>query len=226
MDMHDGREGNDTRRESTEVSRGDTPASESGPAAAGRRAWYWFAEHAHGAHAKFWLFLISFAESNFFLIPPDPLLAGILLAGSTRWAYYATLTSVASILGAVVGYVVAAFFFDVAGAPVIAFYGLEQEFQVVQSYFDQNTFGVMLFAAFTPIPFKVFVLTAGFLRVDFLLFLLASALGRSARYFLIAFMVHRFGERAISIAKRYSRSVTIAAFVIFAIYIVYTILFG
>ncbi|MCW9054822.1 MAG: VTT domain-containing protein [Candidatus Pacebacteria bacterium] len=180
----------------------------------------WFKQRAHGAYAKAWLFFLSFTESSFLFIPPDILLIAILLAGSRQWMYYGLLTSVASILGAVFGYVVALFFYDTLGIHIVDFYHLKEEVVLAQTLFNNNAFWVIFTAAFTPIPYKVFVLAAGFLKVNFFVFLVASIIGRSLRYIIIAYVVHLLGERAVKLLSRYSIALTIAVVVIVTVFIV------
>ena len=126
------------------------------------KSWEWFSGRAEGAHTKAWLLALSFTESFIFIIPPDPLLSAIILAGSSRWKYYAFITTIASVLGAVLGYLIGVFFFETVGTFIIHTYSLESNFTLVQENFDKNTFGVILFAAVTPIPFKVLSLWRDF----------------------------------------------------------------
>ena len=189
------------------------------------KSWEWFKERAEGTHTKAWLLILSFTESFIFIIPPDPLLAAIILAGSPRWVYYVAITTLASVLGAVFGYVIGVFFFDTVGVFLTHTYGLEEEIAVVREYFDGNTFGVMLFAAFTPIPFKVFVLIAGFLKVNFLMFLLASIIGRAGRYVIVAYTTHKLGDRALGVAREYANVITIVSVVLFILYFLHIVLF-
>lgn len=180
----------------------------------------WFRERAHGAYAKAWLFFLSFTESSFLFIPPDILLVAILLAGSRQWLYYGALTAVASILGAVFGYAISLFFFDTIGVRIVDFYHLADQVAYARSLFNENAFWVIFTAAFTPIPYKVFVLAAGFLKVNFIMFLLASIVGRSLRYLIIAYAVHVLGKRATILLSRYSVLLTVAAIIIIAAFIV------
>jgi len=188
------------------------------------RGWEWFKGRAEGGHTKAWLVALSFTESFIFIIPPDPLLAAIILAGSKRWHYYAAITTIASIAGAAVGYMIGVFFFETFGVFLLNTYGLTDDFTVVQGYFNENTFGVILFSAITPIPFKVFVLMAGFLKVNVIAFIAASIIGRGVRYVAIAYLVHRFGEKALTAAKRHSTLVTILSFSLFVLYVLYIVL--
>lgn len=139
--------------------------------------------------------LLSFSESSFFLIPPDVLLIAMLSARVGKWIRLATITSLASVLGAAFGYLIGAYVFVPVAQPIIAFYSLTEEFAYVGSLYTQGTFWVVLAAAFTPIPFKVFVLSGGFFLVPFPQFILASILGRSGRFFLVGWLSNKFGPR-------------------------------
>lgn len=189
-----------------------------------RDSWQWFKERAHGTHAKTWLAALSFSESSFFVIPPDILLVAILLAGSSRWIYYASFTTIVSVVGAVFGYVVGALFYDTLGIRIVELYSLEEEFHYVGNLFDNNAPWVIFLAAFTPIPYKVFVLSAGFFKIHFFLFILVSIVGRGTRYFLIAYLVHAFGEHVTRMFVRYSNIAT--AVVVIIVLILLFIYFG
>jgi len=179
----------------------------------------WFRERAHGAYAKAWLFFLSFTESSFLFIPPDILLVAILLVSARQWFYYATLTTVASVLGAVFGYAVAVFFFDTIGIKIIHFYNLEGHIDFARSLFNDNAFWVIFTAAFTPIPYKVFVLAAGFLKVNFFAFLVASIIGRGARFFTVSYTVHLFGKQAVVLISRYSVALTLGVIILIAVFV-------
>ncbi len=172
------------------------------------RVWAWFSERAHGAHARAWLFAVSFSESSFFLVPPDVLLVAILLAGAERWVFYASLTTVASVLGGAFGYVLGAAFFDTVGSRIISLYDLAGAMARVSDLYHANAFWAVFTAAFTPIPYKVFVLAAGFFKVDFLAFMAASLLGRGLRFFAVAFIVRRYGEGILALVMRYFNALT------------------
>lgn len=185
----------------------------------------WFKLRAHGAYAKAWLFFLSFTESSFLFIPPDILLIAMLLVRSREWLYYAIFTTVASVLGAIFGYAVAVFFFDTIGVRIVEFYHLAEEMETVRSLFAQNGFWVIFTAAFTPIPFKVFVLAAGFLKINFLVFIIASILGRLLRYGIIAYAVHILGDRATTFLSRYSVAVTVAVVVLIGVFAIKQVFF-
>ena len=179
----------------------------------------WFKERAQGAYAKAWLFFLSFSESSFLFIPPDVLLIAILLAHSRKWFHYALLTTVASVLGAVFGYAVAVFFFDTIGINIIEFYNLSENINSARVLFNNNAFLVIFTGAFTPIPYKVFVLMAGFLKINFFVFLMASIVGRGLRYVVIAYAVHIFGKRSVVFISRYSVALTVGVVILFTVFI-------
>lgn len=156
---------------------------------------------------------MSFSESSFFLIPPDVLLIAILSAQAGRWVYYAFLTTVSSVAGAVFGYVLGYHVFDLV-QPLIDLYGLTAEFAHVGVLYEESTFLSVFTAAFTPIPFKVFVLAGGFFKVPFIPFLLASILGRGMRFFLVAWLSHRYGPRAAEFTLRYMDRILIGLVVL------------
>ncbi len=168
----------------------------------------WFRERAHGTHARMWLVILAFSESSFFLIPPDILLVAILMAGARRWVYYATITTIAAVCGSIFGYVVGLLFFNTVGINIVEWYGLTDQMIEVGRIYDNNTFWVIFMAAFTPIPYKVFVLLAGFFKVNFFYFILASILGRGLRYFTVAYITKLFGEEMVRILFRYFNIIT------------------
>ncbi len=185
------------------------------------RSWAWFQAHGTGAHAERWLVALSFSESSFFLIPPDALLIPMLAAGAKRWARLALITTVASVLGALFGYVVGALAFESVGVAVVGFYGLEDAFEHVGTLYDTHTFLSVFTAAFTPIPFKVFVLAGGFFKVSLIPFIAASILGRGMRFYLVAYLAARFGPRAAEAFLQYFKWVTVAVVALLALVFVY-----
>lgn len=179
--------------------------------------WDWFSARAHTTHAYAWLFLLSFSESSFFIVPPEILMMPMLAADGRRWVRVALFTTGASLLGAIFGYFIAFFFFDTIGERIIELYHLEDEFAHVAQLFEENVFWVMLTAAFTPIPFKVFVLAAGFFKVNFFWFFVASTIGRTLRYLIIAYLAKRFGPHLTELVLKYANIVTVVVVAIIAV---------
>ena len=140
------------------------------------------------------LAVITFAESVFFPIPPDVLLAPMVLAKREKAWYYASLTTIASVVGGIVGYWLGYFMFDPWIAPVIERLGYTDKFITIKSWFEEWGVWVVFIAGFTPIPYKLFTVSAGLLQAAFLPFVIASAIGRGMRFFLVAGLIYWGGE--------------------------------
>lgn len=180
----------------------------------------WALRHAKGSHSKFWLSILSFSESSFFPVPPDILLIAILLANKAkRWLSYVGLTTIFSVLGGIFGYAIGFLFFDVFGDSLISFYGLTDEFTRLGGVFEETVFWTIFTAAFTPIPYKIFTITAGFFNVNFLIFLLASLLGRGIRFFIIGFILKRYGEKIADVLYKYFNIVSLGILVLAIIFV-------
>lgn len=181
----------------------------------------WFMEHASGTYGKVWLGLFSVTESIFLPVPTDSFMALILLIkdNAKRWIYYATLTTVTSVIGAVIGYILAFLLFDLFGPQLISFYGLEDQFSKVQGFLERSVFLFTFIGAVSPIPYKIFVLTAGFMKVNFWVFLLASIIGRGVRLYFIAWLIHKFGKQGVSLVKRYTVHITVISLAVLLVYI-------
>ena len=170
----------------------------------------WVTRHAEGPQAAVVLSSISFAESLFFPIPPDVFLIAIISVRKVqRWFFYATLTTVFSILGGIVGYIVGASFFDAFGKSIISFYGLEADFEKIRILFQDQTFFAMLVAALTPIPFKLFTLAGGLFKVNFFVFLIASIIGRATRFYVVAYLTKLYGPSLVKIFFKYFNTISL-----------------
>lgn len=163
-----------------------------------RKALFWSAH----PHAPRYLGALSFAESSFFPIPPDVMLAPMVIARRERAWGYAALTTAASVLGGLLGYAIGAFLFQQLAHPVIAFYQAEAQFAHVQSWFAQYGFWVVFLAGFTPIPYKLFTIGAGVVSMALLPFVLASLVGRGARFFLVAGLVVWGGPKVLPFLEK------------------------
>lgn len=153
--------------------------------------------------APYYLSLLSFVES--FILPfppPDVMLAPMSLAQPRRALRFAALTLVFSVLGGLVGYLIGAFLFDLA-EPLIVEWGYQSRFQTVMNWFDQWGFWAVLVAGFSPVPYKIFTIAAGVLNLALLPFVLASIIGRGARFYLVAWCLSRYGPAIESRLIRY-----------------------
>lgn len=156
----------------------------------------WFVNHADSPKSAIALGLISFFEAIFFPIPPDFILIAILASNKAkRWAYYALITSVTSVAGGMVSYFIGYLFFDTLGQKIIDLYNFGPWFESTKALFQENAFWAVLVAAVTPIPDKLFNLLAGLFQINPLIFLVAYIIARSARFFLVAFIMKIFGAR-------------------------------
>ncbi|MEA2112963.1 MAG: VTT domain-containing protein [Patescibacteria group bacterium] len=155
----------------------------------------WIENRAHGKVAKIWLIIFSFTEASFFVIPPDIFLLAILINNGVKWVHYSLITTVSSVAGGLLGYTLGFFFFDLVGEFIIDTYNLQNQMTVVSRMFSQNAFWTIFISAFTPIPFKVFTLSAGFFKIDLVVFLIASLLGRGMRFFAVGYIVKVFGKQ-------------------------------
>jgi membrane protein YqaA with SNARE-associated domain len=154
-------------------------------------------------HAPYYLAGLSFAESSFFPIPPDVMLAPMSMANPRQSWWLAGLTTVASVLGGLLGYAIGVFFFDLV-QPLVAEGGRYQAvFQQSKDWFDQWGAWAVFIAGFSPIPYKVFTITAGVLSMALAPFVLASAIGRGSRFFLVAALMAWGGERMEGALRRY-----------------------
>lgn len=151
-------------------------------------------ELAKHRNAEYYLGGLSFAESSFFPIPPDVMLMPMSLARPNRWFRYALLTTIASVLGGVAGYLIGMWAFEWLES-ILTTGGYEDRFEQAKHLF--STWGVwtVLVAGFSPIPYKLFTITAGLLSMAFIPFLIASAIGRGARFFLVAGLVAKAGPK-------------------------------
>lgn len=137
-------------------------------------------------HAPIYLSLNSFVESIFWPIPVDVMLAPMTLAKPQRAWYYAGLATFFSVLGAAFGYLLGYALWDPIVAPFITSMGYEGKIELAQAWFAEWGIWVIFIASFTPIPYKVFTVTAGMLSMAFLPFILVSLVGRGLRFFLVA----------------------------------------
>lgn len=141
------------------------------------------------------LAVLTFAESVFFPIPPDVLLAPMVLAKPHRAWQYATLTTVASVIGGVAGYALGYYMFEPWIQPLITSWGKQEVFDQAIAWFTEWGVWVVFIAGFSPIPYKIFTVSAGFLQMMFLPFLIASTVGRGMRFFLVSGLIKWGGEK-------------------------------
>lgn len=154
-------------------------------------------------HAPAYLAALSFAESSFFPVPPDVMLAPMALARRERAWFYAALTTVASVLGGVAGYGIGLLAFDLV-EPLLHQGGYWETYVQAREWFAAWGFWAVLLAGFSPIPYKVFTIAAGVVVLSFPAFVLASLIGRGARFFMVAGFIIWGGERIERVLRTYA----------------------
>ena len=145
--------------------------------------------------AERYMAVVSFAESSFFPIPVDVMLAPMALATRSKAWRYSFIATVASVLGALFGYFFGAVLFDSFGQVVIDKMHWQDKFDLVKQGFDDWDVLIILIASFTPFPYKIVTITAGIVSLSLVPFVLLSILGRGARFFLVAGLVKKFGAQ-------------------------------
>jgi membrane protein YqaA with SNARE-associated domain len=156
----------------------------------------WTLKWAEHKFAPRILAALSFAESVFFPIPPDVLLAPMVMAQREKAWHFAAITTIASVLGGIVGYGLGYLMFEPWIQPIITEFGYQARFDKAMLWFSEWGVWVVFIAGFSPIPYKLFTVSAGFLSMAFLPFLIASAVGRGMRFFMVAGII-RWGGAAM-----------------------------
>lgn len=158
-----------------------------------------WAEHRH---APYYLAGVSFAESSMFPVPPDVMLVSMALAKPDRSWSYALVATVSSVFGGMLGYVIGALFMQII-LPKLQLLGYGPAYEMVQHWFAQWGFWVVFVAGFSPVPYKLFTLGAGAMHLSFIPFVIASIIGRGARFYLVAAAMYVGGEKIQRVLHRY-----------------------
>jgi len=170
-----------------------------------RRLYDWTMSLAATRHAEKALFGVSFVESSIFPIPPDALLIPMVLARRESWIRLALICTVGSVLGAFLGYAIGMFLFETIGQPILAFYGKADSFQELSAWYNSSSWGgwAIFGAAITPFPYKVVTIFSGTTGFNLLAFTVISVIGRGFRFFLVSFLLYKFGEPIRIFIERY-----------------------
>lgn len=175
-----------------------------------RRVYDWVLHWAETPYGTWALFALAFCESSFFPIPPDVLLITLSVVLPKKSLRYALVCSVGSILGGCFGYLIGWQFMATVGDAIIRFYGLTDKYEYIQQLYSLYDAWVVGIAGFTPIPYKVFTITAGAFRINFVVFLLVSAVSRSGRFFIVGGLIYLFGPKIQTFIERYFNTLAIA----------------
>ncbi len=173
------------------------------PWAIHRRMYNWVLSLSHRKHATSALFGLSFAESSFFPIPPDVLQIALTLERREKAFWYATVSTIASVLGGMFGYLIGFAFWHALSGFFLTYVFQEEIFLKVEGLYNQYDFWCVFIAAFTPVPYKVFTIAAGVFSVSFPMFVIASIIGRGMRFFIVAGLLYKFGPPIKTFIEKY-----------------------
>jgi membrane protein YqaA with SNARE-associated domain len=152
--------------------------------------------------APWWLAVVAFAESSFFPIPPDVLLVPMALARPERAWRYALVCTIASVCGGALGYLIGYALFDVLAKPVLELYGYGAKFAAFQAMYAEWGLWVILVKGLTPIPYKIVTIASGAAKFNFGVFMAASVITRGLRFFLVATLLHFYGDAVKDFIER------------------------
>jgi membrane protein YqaA with SNARE-associated domain len=184
-----------------------------------RNLYDWVLHWAQTPYGPIALFALSFAEASFFPIPPDPLLIALVLGARRKAFKFALNCAVASVLGALLGYGIGHFAWwtsanEFTGLAHFFFNNVpgftEERFSMVKGLYDHWNFWIVFTAGFTPLPYKIFTVTGGAFSINLPLFLIASVVSRSARFFLVAGLIWKYGEGIQGFIDKYFNWLAIA----------------
>lgn len=160
-----------------------------------QKSYNWILNHAGTPKAKWLLIAVSFAESSFFPLPPDPLYMAMILARTEDAWRLAFITTISSVLGGILGYYIGYALYESVGELIIETYHLENAFTKFQHSFDEWGFWIIALKGLTPIPYKVVTIFSGVAKLDMGIFLGASVLARGFRFFLVAAILKYAGPQ-------------------------------
>ncbi len=173
-----------------------------------KRLYNWVLHWANTPYGTPALFLLAFAESSFFPVPPDVLLIALGLSIPKKAFRYALICTVGSVLGGILGYLLGWQFWWIAKG--ILFKYIDQAaFEGIRDYFIKYEAWAVGIAGFTPIPYKVFTISAGFFQANFWVFVIASIISRGARFFLVSSLIYHFGPSISNFIDRYFNLLTL-----------------
>ncbi len=175
-----------------------------------RRLYAWTMRRAEGPHALLALVVVSFAESSFFPVPPDPLLVPMALAQRQRALVLALWCTAASVVGGMAGYAIGSLLFDSLGKWIVSFYGLGSGMQEFRDKYAEWGMWIILLKGMTPIPYKLVTIASGFAGYNFGLFVLLSVITRGIRFFVVAGLVSYYGEPIRGFVERRLEAIALA----------------
>lgn len=179
-----------------------------------RRFYAWALDAAHKPHALWLMAFISFAESSFFPIPPDVMLLPMVLANPRKAWLFATVCTVASVAGGIVGYLIGFLLYETVGLWLINLYGLADKALEFQASYAEYGAAIILLKGLTPIPYKLVTIVSGLAAYPLIPFIILSLITRGARFFLLAWLLHHYGVPMKALIEKYLEWVFVGLLVI------------
>ena len=160
-------------------------------------------------HSNYFLATVSFLESSFFPIPPDVMIAPMVIAKKKEFMKIFLIATTFSVLGGMLGYFLGAYFFDFA-MNIVEFYNYEKKVTILKSTLTQGDgfytwLAILFLAGFTPLPYKVFTIVTGLIGFNFLIFILISLISRGLRFFIVSYLAFKFGDAFTNFMNRYGQ---------------------
>jgi membrane protein YqaA with SNARE-associated domain len=175
-----------------------------------RKLYNWVLKLAAGPQAEPALAIVSFAESSFFPLPPDVMLAPMCLARPERWLRYAAVCTIGSVLGALLGYAIGYFVFETLGSAILNFFGYGGKEAALRESYSQYGAWIIFLKGLTPIPFKLVTIVSGAMAFSLPIFIAACVITRGLRFALVAWLFHRFGPTLAPVIEKRLGLVTAA----------------
>lgn len=162
-------------------------------------------KQAVSKNALWLLAFVSFIESSFFPLPPDPVLAIVVAKNRDKAVRYAVICSAASVLGGFLGYYIGYAFFELIGSKILAFYGQVENFNRLTVNLNKWAFLLICAKGLTPIPYKIVTIASGLAKIDLCTFAIASIITRGARFLLLSLICKSFGEKILNFIEKYKK---------------------
>lgn len=180
-----------------------------------KKLYAWMLNKAASPAATPLLAGVSFIESSVFPLPPDIMLVPMCLANRKKAFWFAFVCSIASVMGGLLGYAIGFFLFETVGKWILNFYGgADNAYEAFKNSFDQYGFWLVLMAGFTPFPFKVITICSGLTKLNLGVFILASAVSRSGRFFLEATLIYIYGDKIRNLLEKHLELITVLFFML------------
>ena len=165
----------------------------------------WMMRQAESKNAVKVLLFVSFIESSFFPLPPDPVLAIVVAKNKNKAMCYATMCALASVIGGFLGYYIGYAFFELIGSKILVFYGQMDKFESMVKTLNDWAFWIICAKGLTPIPYKIVTIASGFAKIDLMTFTVASMICRTTRFLALAWIFQKFGSMILEFLEKHKK---------------------